>query len=265
MKSGYYGARLTTLCSTAVMAMTASICPAQSCANLTGLSAGFNGSCNIVVTAAMTPYFGCGASPGGGYVVAKVYHPVSSADGGTQVSGALLSGCDWLGGTATTVCGPVPAWVPIGGSLFVEGWVKDGSSNPERHCPGRTVVLANPGAATDADSDGIPQCVDNCRTTSNPLQTDSDGDRVGDACDNCVAVPNSDQADTDGDGIGDACDPCPRCAPDINCSGGLSVEDVFSFLALYFASDPRADFNRSGGQSVQDIFDFLAAFFGGCP
>jgi hypothetical protein len=27
----------------------------------------------------------------------------------------------------------------------------------------------------------------------------------------------------------------------------------------------RADFNQSGGISVQDIFDFLAAYFAGCP
>jgi hypothetical protein len=27
----------------------------------------------------------------------------------------------------------------------------------------------------------------------------------------------------------------------------------------------KADFNNSGGISVQDIFDFLAAYFAGCP
>jgi hypothetical protein len=54
------------------------------------------------------------------------------------------------------------------------------------------------------------------------------------------------------------------CPADFNCSGTLSVQDIFDFLALYFAHAPRADFNGSGAVSVQDIFDFLAAYFAGC-
>jgi hypothetical protein len=38
--------------------------------------------------------------------------------------------------------------------------------------------------------------------------------------------------------------------------------DLFLFLELYFSGDPRADVNETGGLSVQDIFDFLAGFFG---
>lgn len=56
----------------------------------------------------------------------------------------------------------------------------------------------------------------------------------------------------------------PACAADVDRSGALSVQDVFDFLALYFAADPRADFDRSGGVTVQDVFDFLAAYFAGC-
>jgi len=62
---------------------------------------------------------------------------------------------------------------------------------------------------SDADSDGIPDSVDNCPGLANTDQTDGDGDQVGDACDNCVSDPNPDQLDTDSDGIGDACDPEP--------------------------------------------------------
>jgi len=54
------------------------------------------------------------------------------------------------------------------------------------------------------------------------------------------------------------------CASDINCSGSITVQDIFDFLAAYFGNDPRADFNASGTISVQDIFDFLAAYFAGC-
>lgn len=35
----------------------------------------------------------------------------------------------------------------------------------------------------DTDLDGIPNCVDNCRFTSNPGQEDADADGIGDACD----------------------------------------------------------------------------------
>ena len=55
------------------------------------------------------------------------------------------------------------------------------------------------------------------------------------------------------------------CIPDFNCSGVVSVQDIFDFMAAFFANDPRADVNESAVVSVQDIFDFLAAYFTGCP
>jgi hypothetical protein len=54
------------------------------------------------------------------------------------------------------------------------------------------------------------------------------------------------------------------CPADFNGVNGLSVQDVFDFLAAYFGNSAQADFNASGGLSVQDIFDFLAAYFSGC-
>lgn len=54
------------------------------------------------------------------------------------------------------------------------------------------------------------------------------------------------------------------CRADMNCSGSLSVQDIFDFLSAYFAGLPDGDFNRLGGISVQDIFDFLSAYFAGC-
>ncbi len=54
------------------------------------------------------------------------------------------------------------------------------------------------------------------------------------------------------------------CPADFNGSGTLTVQDIFDFLAAWFASNPTADFNGSGGNTVQDIFDFLSAWFAGC-
>lgn len=54
------------------------------------------------------------------------------------------------------------------------------------------------------------------------------------------------------------------CPADFNCSGSVTVQDLFDFLGAYFASDPRADFNASGSNTVQDLFDFLGAYFGFC-
>lgn len=56
-----------------------------------------------------------------------------------------------------------------------------------------------------------------------------------------------------------------HCIADFNCSNVLSVQDIFDFLATYFAGEFDADFNGSMSLSVQDIFDFLAAYFAGCP
>ena len=55
------------------------------------------------------------------------------------------------------------------------------------------------------------------------------------------------------------------CLADFNCSGAVTVQDIFDFLSAYFASDSAADINASGAVSVQDIFDYLAAYFAGCP
>jgi hypothetical protein len=54
------------------------------------------------------------------------------------------------------------------------------------------------------------------------------------------------------------------CPADINAQGGVTVQDIFDFLAAYFGSQPLADFNGAGGITVQDIFDFLTAYFSVC-
>ncbi len=54
------------------------------------------------------------------------------------------------------------------------------------------------------------------------------------------------------------------CRVDINCSGTVSVQDIFDFLSLFFSENAAADFNGTNGLTVQDLFDFLAAYFAGC-
>lgn len=69
-------------------------------------------------------------------------------------------------------------------------------------------------------------------------------------------------------GVGSACDasgnPITCCPANFNASGGVDVQDLFDFLASYFAMDAQADYNRNGEISVQDVFTFIADFFAGC-
>ena len=75
--------------------------------------------------------------------------------------------------------------------------------------------------ASDQDSDGIMDSVDNCPTIANADQANFDGDALGDVCDsdddndavvdgldNCPLTFNPSQVDEDGDGNGDVCDLC---------------------------------------------------------
>ena len=42
----------------------------------------------------------------------------------------------------------------------------------------------------------------------------------------------------------------------------MTVQDIFDFLAAWFAGDQNADIN-GGGIAVTDIFDFLTIWFAG--
>lgn len=66
-----------------------------------------------------------------------------------------------------------------------------------------------PRALADADSDGVPDHLDNCLDTANPGQEDSDRDGLGDACDLCPLIADDTQFDQDSDGVGNECDNCP--------------------------------------------------------
>jgi hypothetical protein len=70
-------------------------------------------------------------------------------------------------------------------------------------------------------------------------------------------------------GVGTACNvfgtnnTSPCCFADYNGVNGITVQDIFDFLADWFAGSSRADINGAG-LGVQDIFDFLSVWFAGC-
>ena len=55
--------------------------------------------------------------------------------------------------------------------------------------------------------------------------------------------------------------PCPA---DFTGDGTLTVQDIFDFLAAWFAGNPAAEFNGDGSVNVGDIFSFLGEWFAGC-
>ncbi len=54
------------------------------------------------------------------------------------------------------------------------------------------------------------------------------------------------------------------CLADFNCSGTVTVQDIFDYLSAWFTGSQGSDFDSSGAANVQDIFDFLGSWFSGC-
>ena len=54
------------------------------------------------------------------------------------------------------------------------------------------------------------------------------------------------------------------CAADFNCSGGVTIDDLFLYLNAWFTSAPSADINEHSGVSIDDLFYFINAWFSGC-
>lgn len=55
----------------------------------------------------------------------------------------------------------------------------------------------------------------------------------------------------------------PTCRCDLTADGAISVQDIFTFLAVYFTG--RGDFNDSGQTDVDDVFEYLSCWYTGCP
>lgn len=69
-------------------------------------------------------------------------------------------------------------------------------------------------------------------------------------------------------GAGTACgtpgNPTTCCRANFNGVGGVTVQDVFDYLAAWFGLSPAADMNGDSAVTLQDLFDYLAAYFNGC-
>ena len=74
--------------------------------------------------------------------------------------------------------------------------------------------------------------------------------------------------------LGNACNVAnnriaPCCYADFNKTGGVTVQDIFDYLAAWFGGSPYARYagdGTGGAPTAQSIFDFLAAWFAGpCP
>ncbi|MCH7995103.1 MAG: thrombospondin type 3 repeat-containing protein, partial [Planctomycetes bacterium] len=102
----------------------------------------------------------------------------------------------------------------------------------------------------DADSDNIPDAVDNCLNTPNNDQANSDTDEVGDACDNCPQTDNADQAD--GDGVGNVCDNCVFAAN--NDQADIDQDDVGDACdnCLATSNNDQADSDGAGVVALCD-------------
>ncbi len=59
--------------------------------------------------------------------------------------------------------------------------------------------------------------------------------------------------------------PEASCAADFNHDGAVGVQDIFDYLAAYFAAASTADMDASPGLGANDLFTFLASYFAGCP
>ena len=106
----------------------------------------------------------------------------------------------------------------------------------------------------DADSDGIPDFVDNCINDYNPDQLDNDIDGEGDVCDddddddsvadvsdNCPFEPNFDQLDDDLDGFGNACDVCPGYDDNVDVDGDGAPDGCDNCPALANEGQENSD------------------------
>ncbi len=111
-----------------------------------------------------------------------------------------------------------------------------------------------PAPAPDADGDGVPDAIDNCRDVANPDQTDFDA-----GSDDDLSLPGIQH-------YGDACD------LDADQDGIVAASDFFGFFRPCLGQDPQAvpscaaaDGDGDGVVGPSDFFGFFRPALGSPP
>ena len=84
----------------------------------------------------------------------------------------------------------------------------------------------------------------------------------------CASASGTYQGDSTA--CGSFSNPTTCCRANVNQTGGVTADDIFAFLDLWFAQNGAtgpgfgADFNKDNQVNADDIFAFLDAWFLGC-
>ena len=90
------------------------------------------------------------------------------------------------------------------------------------------------------------------------IDTDCDANGVADS----TEIAGNAALDQNHDGVLDSCqNTTPSCPCDVDNSGSVTIQDIFTFLGFFFGNSPAADFDHSGSISIQDVFSFIGCFF----
>ncbi len=155
-------------------------------------------------------------------------------------------------------------------SCCVGTWAATGACSPNT-CPQPTGACCNPGTgacttATHTACAGGNNLYqgDNSLCNPNPCPQANGACCVGTSCSITAVGGCTGTFQGSGSVCGTPANPTTCCKANFNQVNGVNVQDIFDFLAGFFAGDPRCDFDANGVINVQDIFGFLAAFFAGC-
>jgi hypothetical protein len=221
---------------------TGTTCEVPGCPPPAGTCCSETGDCEITDVGSCTGVF----VPGGSCNPNPCQAPTGSCCG-TDGSCIETAQADCAGGSTWTqgaVCDPNPC-APLSGACC----------DPDGSC-----AVSSESSCTGTWEGASTTC------TPNPCPQPPTG-----ACCSSITCAIATQAECTGvfQGAGTACGPTGNpttcCPANFNQQNGVTVQDIFDFLAAYFGGQPQADFNGAGGISVQDIFDYLAAYFTGCP
>jgi hypothetical protein len=165
-----------------------------------------------------------------------------------------------LGQASANTTGSQSTSLNADGVEIVQAWV-DGAT------PNYGFILAD-----SASGDGLDFWSSDAPTAANRPRlsivyrvpvSDADSDGIPDSLDNCIGVPNgtllndaggNSQLDSNGDGYGNACD------ADLNNDGIINGLDVGPFISEFGTAGPDADFNGDGIVNGLDVGPFVDMF-----